>query len=69
MNIASTRYSCISWFVVNTRTTERARDRPFSFLGQRYCVQFMENLWKIYGKSMDLSIEISREIVENHGQA
>ena len=33
MILASTDNSCISWFVVNTYTTERARDRPFSFLG------------------------------------
>jgi len=31
MILASIDDSCISWFVVNTYTTERARDRPFSF--------------------------------------
>ena len=32
IDLASIINSCISWFVVNTYTTERARDRPFSFL-------------------------------------
>lgn len=31
MILANTDNSCISWFVVNTYTTERASDRPFSF--------------------------------------
>ena len=31
IDLASIINSCISWFVVNTYTTERARDRPFSF--------------------------------------